>query len=366
MNVLVTGACGFIGRNLISVLSRMEGIVPLLFDIGHESALLDDYAAKCDFVFHLAGVNRSENQGEYQSGNVGFTDRLLDTLRKRNSGVPIVFTSSIQAALDNEYGRSKRAAEDSLRVYSDETGATAYCYRLPNVFGKWSRPNYNSAVATLCSRIARSEAIEISDPVKELSLIYIDDVVDIFIDTMKDRPAYPLPLSPVYKITLGAMAEMLRGFQRGRTDLCIPDSSNGLEKKIYATYLTYIPQDALACPADMRADERGSFTELIRTPDRGQISINITRPGFVKGNHWHRMKNEKFIVVHGSGVIRMRNIYDNRLLEYPVNGSEIKIVDIPPGYAHHMENVGECDLVTIIWCNECFDSINPDTYYEKV
>lgn len=379
MNILITGAKGFVGKNLVAQLKNIqEGKVkntnfPSLtlyeYDVDTDPALLDGYCADCDFVFHLAGVNRPKDPSEYMEGNFGFTSTLLETLKKHNNSCPVMLSSSTQAALDNEYGRSKKAGEDLLFQYGEETGAKVLVYRFPNVFGKWCRPNYNSAVATFCHHIAHGLPITVNDPSVHMTLVYIDDVVGELLDALENKEHSDGGFCKVpveYKITLGEIVDLIYSFRASREERSIPDMSDGFTKKLYATYLSYLPEDQFSYPLKMNIDNRGSFTEIIRTKDRGQFSVNISKPGITKGNHWHHTKNEKFVVVSGKGVIRFRKPDSDQIIEYFVSGDKIEVVDIPTGYTHNIENLGDADMVTFMWCNECFDPERPDTYFLEV
>ncbi len=340
-----------------------------LFDVDTDPALLDGYCRDCDFVFHLAGVNRPQRAEEFMEGNCGFTSTLLDTLKRHGSKAPVIVTSSIQAELDNLYGQSKKAGEDLVFAHGEEQGIPVYVYRLPNVFGKWCRPNYNSVVATFCHNIAHGLPVVVNDPAAQMQLVYIDDVVGELIQAMggganrRDRFCY---VEPVHKASVGHIAELIHSFKASRETRFIPDMGGAFTKDLYATYLSYLPEDEFNYPLKMHADHRGSFTEIFRTKERGQISVNISKPGITKGNHWHHSKNEKFIVVSGRGVIRFRKVGGDQVLEYFVDGGRIEVVDIPTGYTHHIENLGDTDLVTIMWASECFDPEKPDTYSLEV
>lgn len=378
MNILITGAKGFIGRNLTAALYNIKNgkdntyalttdINIAEYDIDSAPELLDVYCRDADFVFHLAGVNRPKEQSEFMDGNFGFTNTLLETLKKHKNKASVMISSSTQAALDNPYGKSKKAGEDLMLAYAKETGAQIYLYRFPNVFGKWSRPNYNSAVATFCHNIANDLPISINDRSYVMTLAYIDDVVCELIGTLIERPVRTYCSVPVtHTITLGKIADLICSFKASRDDRSVPDMSDPFTKKLYATYLSYLPADKFSYPLKMNIDLRGSFTEIIRTPDRGQFSVNISKPGIIKGNHWHNTKNEKFIVVSGRGVIRFRKAGCSEVTEYFVSGDKIEAVDIPVGYTHNIENLGDADMVTFMWCSECFDPEKPDTYYEEV
>ncbi len=371
MKVLVTGAKGFVGRNLIHTLENTSNTEILQYDIDTDISLLSEYTAGCDFVFHLAGVNRPENPEDFMKGNFGFTSLLLDNLIQAGNKAPVLITSSIQAALDNPYGQSKKAGEDLIFQYGSENGVETYVYRMPNVFGKWCRPNYNSAIATFCHNIARGLPITVNDPSHRMQLVYIDDVVAELIrasagEANKDPQDGFCYIEPVHSATLGEIVALLESFRDSRKTLDIPDMSDPLTKKLYATYLSYLPEKGFSYPLKMNIDDRGSFTEILRTADRGQFSVNVAKPGITKGNHWHHTKNEKFLVVSGKGVIRFRKVGSSEVTEYFVSGDKLEVVDIPTGYTHNIENIGDTDLVTFMWCNECFDPDHPDTVFLKV
>lgn len=369
MRILVTGSNGFVGKNLIAEL-RSKGYEELyLYDIDTDPKLLDSYTKDCEFVFHLAGVNRPKDQEEFMQGNFGFTDTLLASLRKNNNTCPVLITSSIQAELDNPYGRSKKAGEDLLFSYAKETGATVHVFRLPNVFGKWCRPNYNSAVATFCHNIARDLPITVNDTEVVMNLVYIDDVVEAFLSALKGDVVKEdgfCTVSTVHTVKLGRIVELLRQFRESRTSLSVPDMSDSFGKVLYSTYLSYLPDNQFSYPLKMNIDNRGSFTEIIRTAERGQFSVNISNPGITKGNHWHHSKNEKFLVVSGKALIQFRKIGTTEVIDYHVSGEKLEVVDIPPGYTHNIINEGEGDLVTFMWANEPYNPDRPDTIFEKV
>ena len=452
VKILVTGAKGFIGKNLIAELRNRNYKDIFEYDLDTEEELLDEYCREADFVFNLAGVNRPEKAEEFKEGNFDFVATLISTLRKHENDCPILLSSSVQAELDNPYGASKRAGEELLLNYGKEEGTEVFVYRLPNVFGKWCRPNYNSGVATFCHNIASGLPITVNDPKAILNLVYIDDVVNDFIGNLervrenhkensKEEGAGSkskstkkesienesienesienesienesiksesiesesiesesiesesiksesiesesienesiekesglenryCKISTVYTKALGDIVDLLYSFKRSREDLSIPKMSDGFTKKLYSTYLSYLPRNEFAYPLKMNKDERGSFTEFIRTEDRGQVSVNISKAGITKGNHWHHTKNEKFLVVSGQGVIRFRGIDGGKVIEYFVDGEHLQVVDIPPGYTHNIENLGESDMVTIMWVNEIFDKNKADTYYLEV
>ena len=383
MNILVTGARGFVGRNLVSQLCNIrdgkaknyaiagQPLDVMEYDVDSDPSLLDEYCRRADFVFNLAGVNRPQDPAEFMRGNFGFASTLLDALKRHGNACPVMISSSTQAALDNPYGESKRAGEQLMFDYARETGARVLVYRFPNVFGKWCRPNYNSAVATFCHNIARGLPIRVNDPGVVMHLVYIDDVVDELIAALSGREHRSgdyCEVPVVHTVTLGSIVDLLHSFKESRATLGVPCVGDAFARKLYSTYLSYLPEDSFGYPLKMNVDERGSFTEIIRTPERGQFSVNISRPHITKGNHWHHTKNEKFLVVSGRGVIRFRNMNDPeaRVIEYFVSGDKLEVIDIPTGYTHNIENLGDTDMVTFMWCNECFDPQRPDTYFEKV
>jgi len=369
MNILVTGAKGFVGKNLIAELKNKGH--KNIFEFSRESdpSLLENYTKECDFVFHLAGVNRTDDENEFMAGNFGFTSKLLELLKKNHNKAPVLITSSIQAEKDNPYGRSKKAGEDLLFNYYKETNVEVYVYRLPNLFGKWSKPNYNTVVATYCNNIARDLDIQINKPDAVLTLCYIDDVLEEFLRALEGNPTLQDDYSVIpvtHNIKLGVLADLIKSFKKSRSDLSIPNMEDTLTKKLYSTYLSFLPEDKFSYDLEMHCDHRGSFTEFMRTSERGQVSVNVSKPGITKGNHWHHTKNEKFLVVSGEGLIRFRKIDSEEIIEYRISGEKLQIIDIPIGYTHSIVNVGENDLVTVMWANECFDPEKPDTYYLEV
>ncbi len=380
MNILITGAKGFIGKNLIAELNNIkedkvkqyslsQDIVLYGYDIDTDPTLLDYYCQNADFVFHLAGINRPKAQEEFMQGNFGFTSTLLDTLKKHRNNCPIMLSSSIQAELENPYGISKKAGEELLFDYGKETGAKVYVFRFPNVFGKWCRSNYNSAVATFCHNIAHNLPIQVNDRNVNMTLVYIDDVVAELILALQGKAFKEGQFCKVrteHKITLGEIVDLIYSFQESRKNLSVPDLSNPFTKKLYSTYLSYLPEDGFSYPLTMHTDHRGSFTEFLKSPDRGQVSVNISKPGITKGNHWHHTKNEKFLVVSGRGVIRFRKPDDDKVIEYFVSSDKLEVVDIPVGYTHNIENLNDTDMVTVMWVNEIFDPERPDTYFLEV
>ena len=369
MKILVTGAKGFIGKNLITELRNRKYTNIYEYDIESSLNDLDEYAKDCNFVFHLAGVNRPKDPKEFLEGNFGLTSVLLEKLKKYNNDSSILLSSSIQAELKNPYGISKKAGEDLLFKYSEETNAKVLVYRFQNVFGKWCKPNYNSAVATFSYNIANDLPITINDREVVMNLIYIDDLINELLNALngkenqKNNFCY---VEPVHIVKLGEIVDLLYTFKESRHSLSIPNTENSFTRKLYASYLSYLPKHNFSYDLKMNIDHRGSFTEFIKTPDRGQVSINISKPGIVKGNHWHHTKNEKFLVVNGNGVIRFRKIDETEIIEYYVSGDRLQVVDIPPGYTHNIENLGKTDMVTVMWANEKFDSDRPDTNFLEV
>ena len=386
MKILVTGARGFVGRNLVETLKSVQSgkdrtrnvdVEEIYeFDVDTAPELLDEYCRKADFVFNLAGVNRPKDQSEFMSGNFGFASTLLDVLKKHKNTCPVMLSSSIQASLSgryagSEYGRSKRAGEELFFQYGEETGAKVLVYRFSNLFGKWCRPNYNSVVATFCHNIARDLPITVNDPSTELNLIYVDDVMDEMFRALRGEETRQgefctVPVS--HTVTLGEIVELLQRFHDQPKTLEIPQIPQGsFAKKLYSTYLSYLPEEAVCFPLKMNVDARGSFTELLRTADCGQFSVNISKPGITKGQHWHHSKWEFFIVVSGHALIQERRIGSDEILEFEVSGDKIQAVHMLPGYTHNIINLSETeDLVTVMWANEAFDPQHPDTYFEEV
>lgn len=377
MKILITGANGFIGKNLVAVLQNIrdgkdkttaipDNLEICTFDVDTESTLLDEYCADCDFVFNLAGVNRPEDPKDFMAGNFGFASQLLETLKAHGNTCPVMLSSSTQAALQNPYGESKRAGEDLFFRYAEDTGAKVLVYRFPNVFGKWCKPNYNSAVATFCYNIAHGLPITVNDRNHPMTMVYIDDLVAEMIAALcgqETRDGVYCRVPVEHNVLLGEIADLLYSFRKSRETRYLPDTAEGsFSKKLYSTYLSYLPTDAFSYPLEMHKDNRGSFTEILRTVHNGQVSVNVSKPGIVKGNHWHNTKNEKFLVVSGKGVIRFRKPGETEILEYFVSDEKFEVVDIPVGYTHNIENLGDSDMVTFMWCNECFDPNRPDTF----
>lgn len=399
MKILVTGAKGFVGKNLCAQLKNIQDgkakcygdltvSAVYAYDLDSTQEELEAYCKDCDFVFNLAGVNRPQNQEEFMQGNFGFASTLLDTLKKYNNTCPVMISSSIQATLagrfgTSEYGKSKKAGEELMFQYGEETGAKVLVYRFPNLFGKWCRPNYNSAVATFCNNIANDLPIQVNDASVELELLYIDDLVDEMMAALKGEEhrcefdgvetvltengrycAAPI----THKVTLGEIVELLNQFKdQPRTQLIPEIPYNSFAKKLYSTYLSYLPKEKVAFPLKMNVDARGSFTELLRSEKCGQVSINISKPGITKGQHWHNTKWEFFIVVAGHGLIQERKIGSDEVIEFEVSGDKIEAIHMLPGYTHNIINLSDTeDLVTVMWANESFDPNKPDTYFEPV
>ena len=398
MNILITGAKGFVGKNLTAALQNVKDgkdrthpclkIDELyLYDVDSPKELLEEACEKADFVFNLAGVNRPQNSEEFMQGNFGFASDLLDTLKKYNNKCPVVLSSSIQATLigryDSDYGRSKKAGEDLFFDYEKETGAPVLVYRFPNLFGKWSRPNYNSVIATFCNNVANDLPIIVNDPATELELLYIDDLVDEMFCALEgkahkctfdgirtvltdDGKFYAAPVT--HRVTLGEIVKLLESFSDQPKTLLVPEIPyNSFAKKLYSTYLSYLPKEKASFELKMNVDHRGSFTELLKTEKCGQFSINISKPGVTKGQHWHNTKWEFFIVVSGHGLIQQRKVGCDEVLNFEVSGEKIEAVHMLPGYTHNIINLSETeDLVTVMWANECFDANKPDTFFEVV
>ena len=381
MNILVTGAKGFVGRNLCAQLrnirdgkARQYGDLSVgeiwEYDVENTAEELDAWCRGADFVFNLAGVNRPQDPAEFMKGNFGFASELLGALKRHGNTCPVMISSSTQAALDNAYGESKRAGEELMFSYSRETGAKVLVYRFPNVFGKWCRPNYNSAVATFCHNIAHGLPIQVNDPSVVMRLVYIDDVVEELIAALsggEHRRGDYCEVPVAHEITLGGIADLLYSFRDMRENLEVPNLGDAFTKKLYSTYLSYLPAEKFSYPLKMNRDARGSFTEIIRTADRGQFSVNVSKPGITKGQHWHHTKNEKFVVVSGHGLIELRKIGTGEKTSFEVSGGRMEVVEMIPGYTHKIVNLSETeDLVTVMWANEAFDPGHPDTYFEEV
>jgi len=365
MKILVTGARGFLGRNLIVALRRNPDHVIYEYDLDSLHESLEAALASADVIYHLAGVNRPRDPDEFISGNVEFTAYLCNTLSRLGRDPTLIFTSSVQAASDNPYGLSKRKAEEILADFGRSTGAKVAVFRLPGVFGKWCRPNYNSVVATFCNNIARGIPIAIKDPAREIDLVHIDDVVKAFIDIMETKQENNnqyCEIQPVFRVTVSRLAELLTRFKAGRTDLMIPDFSDPFIRRLYSTYISYIPESEFAYSLPIQADARGELAEFLKSVHFGQIFVSRTRPGIVRGHHYHDLKVEKFAVLEGQAIIRFRSIQGDDPFEYRVSGREFRVVDIPPGYTHSIKNIGNTDMVVLFWAFEPYDPIRPDIY----
>ena len=382
MNILITGAGGFVGKNLVAALENVrdgkdrtrglkQDITILSCTRQTSEETLEDYCRAADFVFHLAGVNRPKEESEFLTGNLGLTEKLLDTLRRVGNRCPVMLSSSIQAERDNPYGRSKRAGEQAVRAYGEETGARTLIYRFPNVFGKWCRPNYNSAVATFCHNRANDLPIQVNDRATVLTLVYIDDVVDELLRALKgeeNRDGCFCRVPVTHTVTLGEIVDLIESFRTQPETLLVPDIPDGsFAKKLYSTFLSYLPKEKAAFPLKMHRDQRGSFTELLKTASCGQFSVNVSRPGVTKGQHWHNTKWEFFIVVSGRARIEERKVGSNDLWAFEVTGEQPTAVHMLPGFTHSIINLSDTDdLVTLMWANERFDPDKPDTFFLEV
>jgi UDP-2-acetamido-2,6-beta-L-arabino-hexul-4-ose reductase len=364
LKLLVTGSDGFLGRNLIARINAENIGDVLSYDLFCDKKTLADYVKNADVIIHLAGVNRPKAESEFYTGNLELTEELIKLVNLHNSKAPIIFSSTTQIGNGSEYANSKEMAEKALIDYQKSTGNDVFIYRFPGLFGKWSQPNYNTVVATFCYNIARDIPIEIRDPNYELTLCYVDDVVDLILKTIKERKLQSI--EPLYKITLGQLAAKISDFASKEDILNIADMSDLLTKKLYATYISFLPEDKLSYHLTMHEDERGSFTEVLHLPKHGQVSVSTTKPGITRGDHWHDTKSEKFLVVNGKGIVRLRRINTSDIIEYPVSADKMEVVDIPPGYTHNFTNTGDVDMVTVIWVNELLNKDKPDTFFEKV
>ena len=367
--VLVTGSAGFIGKNLVAALKSREDVRLLLFDVNTEPDVLESGLAGADFIYHLAGVNRPKDESEFMTGNAGMTERMLARLVELGRTPTFVLSSSTQAELDNAYGRSKKAAEDAVLTFNNRTGAPVCVYRFPGIFGKWSRPNYNTVVATFCNNIARGLEITVNDPHREIELVYIDDVVAAFLRHLDDAPGparQRYSVGRIFRVTLGELADRIRRLYAVRETLTVPDLGDDLMKCLYATYQSFLPEDGFSYPVRLNTDNRGWLFELIKSEHFGQIFVSKTLPGITRGNHYHDTKVEKFCVIQGQGVIRFRRIDSDRILEYPVDDRAIQVVDVPPGYTHSIENTGEGEMICLFWANQIFAPGRPDTCFDPV
>lgn len=367
--VLITGTDGFVGKNLVAALKRHDDVRPILFDVNTDPAVLDAGLAEADLIYHLAGVNRPKDVSQFVTGNTRLTERMLARLVELGRRPTFVLSSSAQVELDNPYGRSKKAAEDAVLKFNDRTGAPVCVYRFPGIFGKGSRPDYNTVVATFCHNIARGLDITINDPNREMELVYIDDVVAAFLrhlDGAPDPARQRYSVGRTFRVTLGELADRIRRLHAIRETLTVPDLSDDLMKCLHATYLSFLPENGFGYPVKLNTDNRGWLFELIKSPHFGQIFVSKTIPGITRGNHYHDTKVEKFCVIQGQGVIRFRQIDSEQILEYPVDGREIKVVDIPPGYTHSIENTGEGEMICLFWANQIFAPERSDTYFNPV
>jgi len=367
MNIVVTGSKGFIAKNLLSHLQRMDHLQVSGLSRDNDQATWEAELDKADVIFHLAAANRPPEPGKFQTDNIDLTRFIVDRLEKRGTFYKLIFSSSYQAIQDNPYGKSKKDGEDY--IYNNVKLGGAAIYQLPGVFGKWCKPGYNSVVANFCYNNTHDLPLEIRDPDFEIRLVYIDDVVRFFIRHIEepmDAGTTENKVEPVYPITLGRLAEIIRSFKINRKTLFLPNVGDGFEKALYSTWLSYLPEDHFSYGLELKTDARGSLFELLKTRGRGQIFISTTMPGITRGNHFHHTKTEKFVVIQGSGRIQFRSVLDKHVFEYDVNGAEPKVVDIPPGYTHNITNTGEGTMITLFWANELFDPNNPDTFMEKV
>ena len=368
MKVLVTGSKGFVGRNLCAVLRRREGVVLFEYDLEHPTEGLDLALGEADVIVHLAGVNRPQNPEDFQTGNFGSIDVICKKLEALGRTPKVILSSSIQAELENPYGVSKRLAENVLGRFSEKTGAECVVFRFKNLFGKWCQPNYNSVTATFCHNIAHDLPIQISNPANEIELTHIDEVVaEITKELLPEKPGFRFatPLTST-RITLGVLADKIKAYKRMRTSLLLPDFSDPFERALYGTYLSYLDGNNLSYGLDIKKDPRGSLAEFLKSPKMGQVFVSRTKPDITRGDHYHHTKTEKFLVLQGTAIIRFRHITNGQVLEYHVRGEDYRVLDIPPGYTHSIENIGQDELVTLFWANEPFNSNHPDTYYEPV
>jgi UDP-2-acetamido-2,6-beta-L-arabino-hexul-4-ose reductase len=368
MKVLVTGCNGFIAKNLIAHLREMDDMHLYLFSKKDSLHLLNAYINEVDFIFHLAGVNRPKTTDEFYSGNVELTNYIVDALKKEQKNTPILFTSSTQVELDNDYAKSKREAEKLLLEYAKEMDASVFIYRLGNVFGKFSKPNYNSVIATWCYNITRSLEIKVDAQNKILHLLYIDDVIESFIQKLyvKKTKEYYHDVTPLYTKTLGEIAQLLHSFKNSRQNLLVEEVGSGFKRALYATYLSFLPTDKFSYKLKGHVDARGTFYEVLKTKDSGQFSLSTTAVGISRGGHYHHSKNEKFLVVRGEALIKLRGIFSDEVIEYKVSGKDIEVVEMIPGYTHNIKNIGDEELVLLMWANENFDHDKPDTYFLEV
>lgn len=388
--ILVTGSNGFVGKNIVVDLNEIKKYEVLTIDRQNSEEELKQATLKADFIVHLAGVNRPKETSEFYEGNGGLTEKIVSFLKDENKNTPILITSSTHAEIDNDYGKSKKQSEDALIKYSDECNAKVYIFRLPNLFGKWCKPNYNSAITTFCYNIAHDLDVWVNDPSIELSLVYIDDVVESIVECIENWnminlneineevaltttesncvkiDKYYYEVTTVYKRTLGNIVDSLKMFRNMRKSLLIPDLSDGFNKALYSTYLTYLEEDDFSYFLDKKEDNRGWLAELVKSEQFGQMFVSKTHPGITRGNHWHHTKTEKFIVIQGQANIRFRKIDEDKVIEYIVDGEKPQVLDIPPGYTHSIENIGQDEVITLFWSNEMFNPEKPDTYFLEV
>lgn len=367
MKVLITGANGFIAKNLIEHLKRDKSIKLYLYSKDDSLSILEVYTQEVDFIFHLAGVNRPKNNKEFYEGNSNLTKFIVNILIKNDKKTPIVFPSSVQANLSNDYGKSKLEAENIILDYSKESQSNVYIYRLTNTFGKWSKPNYNSVIATWCNNIANDLEIQVNNKDVGLNLVYVDDVVKSFIEKLELRSDKQyFTIDTIYQKTLGEIEELLYSFKENRKSLIIPNVASGFERALYATYLSYLSTDDFSYTLKGHQDERGTFYEILKTIDSGQFSLSTTAPGVKRGSHYHHTKNEKFLVVKGEALIEFRHIVTNEKVSYEVSDKEMKVVEMIPGYTHNIKNIGDEEMILFLWANENYDGNNPDTYFLEV
>lgn len=368
--ILVTGASGFIGKNLCAMLARDEKIEVLRFTRSNSSKELKELVTTADFIFHIAGVNRPSDESEFETQNHLLTDEIIGYLRESRRKTPILITSSTQADLDNPYGQSKKAAEDSLVAWAKESKSPVYIYRLPGVFGKWSKPNYNSVIATFCHNIAHDEDITINDPAKVLTLVYIDDVIQEFLRTLvgetPESPSFFYEVQPSFEVALGAIASKLKNIKETRDKLIVPNFEDVFDRNLYATFTSYFDQDDIGYALDKKEDERGWLAEFIKSDQFGQIYVSRTNPGFTRGIHWHNTKIEKFLVIEGKAEIKLRQLQSDKVETYQVSGEELRVMEMPAGYVHSIKNIGETDMFLLIWSQQVFNPEHPDTYFQEV
>lgn len=368
MNILVTGSEGFLGKNLIERLSRTDDIKIFKFSRKDSLDYLNNIVKDVDFIFHLAGINRPKDNNEFYSGNSSLTYKIIELIEKHEKSIPILFSSSSQASIDNDYGKSKLEAENHLKQYSKRNNSPIFIYRLPGVFGKWSKPNYNSVISTWCYNIANDLDIHIDNEEKKLELVYIDDVINSFVSKLySSTPSESCKVEKSYHQSLGYIAKLLYDFKESRRSLIIPRVGSGFERALYATYLSYLPTDKFSYTLSGHSDDRGTFYEVLKTLDSGQFSISTTKPGeIIRGNHYHNTKNEKFLVVKGEAIIQLRHINSDDIVEYKVSDKKMQIVEMIPGYTHNIKNISDEDMILLIWANEIYDHQKPDTYFLEV